>query len=376
MFSDPRILIETRAQDSMGTDSGEVGTTLAIVERQCSNAVPPSVRSLSDIALILLIADLFLQSEETSARHLGHEIPPELLSGYYTVLVQASNTSQELMLGDLALTCRYWARQIRPKILADLYVKNKSGVLKMRAALDLPKGFRLPHPLLLVGRLHIVCNDSIPSWIHRVCWLIQRVNSLRRSLMVVVHIDNFCNSPDPSAPAPRSLFYYLPRSCPAISEHFYRLVLTNTRFRQAGDMFRLVSQMTNLRCLKVAGVTWDLSSPRIPPPPLPTFLETIVVHEAKGVGRDGSQGIIPWFVDASVNFHPVRYASKKYDRVPSLLDPRRVDAPTIYPTHPTQSKYITDVLDVLTRTRTLSHRPVCDQRLGSRKVVVSKACFA
>lgn len=279
---------------------------------------------------------------------LGHHLPPELFEKVLEELADSytfQNRPKELyrIWGICALTCRYWAMQLRYRLLADAHLRNVNDLRRMCMICNLPPGFRLPNPLVYLRRLYLICEDSNPFWLHIVFGAIEAGQALRRNILVTVRLNNYCSAN--SSMAPRSLFYYLPVVSPSLYRQMWQLVLTRMHFRRASDMFHLVSQMPNLQCLRIADITWDPSSPRHPLPRVPAFLANIVVYETDKAGH-GGRGILPWVLAAVVDFPPYRYMAGCCDNLPLVLDPYKDTASPSPPTDRAQSEHIMDILSV------------------------------
>ncbi len=158
-------------------------------------------------------------------------------------------------MGQLALTCRYWAIKCQPAIFKWIELrsgKDLEGLLSLMAS-----------PLSCVAsyikklRLYQKVTQD-PPWLHLVA--LRLVPELALDWGTFLQLSNAADI--------RSIHDGLPRSYSSFSSHISHLYLSNVRFKSFADLLRLVDEMPSLQTLECCALTWpaSLDTPPVGPP--------------------------------------------------------------------------------------------------------------
>ncbi|PSS17138.1 hypothetical protein PHLCEN_2v3226 [Hermanssonia centrifuga] len=189
---------------------------------------------------------------------IGARIPQEVLRRILLFIQGGYHFAQKQKddVGQLALTCRYWASQCQPAIFKSIRLrsgKDLEGLLSLMASpLSRVAGYIKTLWLVQEGRWNV-------PWLHLVALRLVPKLSLDTEETIYLSIDR---SYEPAAI--RSIHDGLPRSYPSFSSHISLLYLSDARFNSFADLLHLVDEMPSLQHLYCVRVTWPMA-PDTPP---------------------------------------------------------------------------------------------------------------
>lgn len=252
------------------------------------------------------------------------------------------------VLGKLALTCRYWAKQVRYIILADLCLNSRDGVRRMKSVLNSPENFQLDHPTKLMRVLVIDCRDTDHFWVYDALQTLSTYPHFRQNAAVELTLDTYSSLGATNRDKLPSTFYYLPKPMPLLFRPVMRLQLLSVRFNTAEDFLKLIGEFYNVGYLDLGDVTWNENSPVANLPLFPSSLREICLRESDRYGM-GGLGALPWIIFAAASFADSRhrpYKTRQQEDLPWRLQHHPGEAIVLPPTEYRQPNHMIDVVRV------------------------------
>ncbi|PSR73150.1 hypothetical protein PHLCEN_2v11006 [Hermanssonia centrifuga] len=179
----------------------------------------------------------FASTPTTSALdRIGARLSEEVLARIL-FLIQGGHYSgkkEKHEVGQLALTCRYWATKCQPPIFEEIWLSSGKDVDQLLSLMASPLS-RVAGYIKWLG----LFQDEPPDapWLHLVP--LRLVPKLSR-LDTARPVDLFLST----TAAIRSIHNTLPRSYPSFSSHFSILYLENAHFNSFADLLHVVDEIS------------------------------------------------------------------------------------------------------------------------------------
>lgn len=209
------------------------------------------------------------------------------------------------ILAPCAITCKHWARRVRPRIVKYVQVRSAYAIARMKALLGAPPIPGLQPLTSLIEDISIIPTEGPALWIHNVALTLAAYPELSKRAYVRLVLPKSCPAPIANGTAVHSTFQHLPRFSPFICRAIHNLELQDIRFRQPNDFFRLLAEFRELRRLRVQDITWDDTSLHSfqSPHPLPRKLSSMII-ESSGSSQLGDRNILPWVLSSVASCTP------------------------------------------------------------------------
>ncbi len=189
---------------------------------------------------------------------IGARFPQELF-GRVLHFTHASDGKRTL--GQLALTCRYWATKCQPAIFEKIKLQSSKDLDELLVLMESP----LSRIASYIKRLQLFQEEPPkPPWIHLVALRLVPKLSLYTDTPMMLFLSKVAVSR-----GFRSIHDALPRVYPSFSSHILYLSLWNARFNSLADLFHLVDEIHPLRELNLRCLTWPTTAPDTQPVVLP-----------------------------------------------------------------------------------------------------------
>ncbi len=181
---------------------------------------------------------------------IGARFPQELLERVLCFVQRTAYwcTRESYDLGQLALTCRYWAVRCQSVIFETIALRSRKDLDQLISFLDSP----LSRVANYIKGLYLWQSGRPTSpWIHLIS--LQLVPKLFLHPYWSIQLDL-----DQSAASRRfrSIHDALPKVHPSFSSHFSSLYLSNICFLSFNDLVHLVDEVLSLRSLQCREVKW------------------------------------------------------------------------------------------------------------------------
>ncbi|PSR97718.1 hypothetical protein PHLCEN_2v4260 [Hermanssonia centrifuga] len=183
---------------------------------------------------------------------IGARLAQELL-GRILIFIDYSGTKEKRDVGQLALTCRYWATKCQPAIFKRIWLRSGKEVDELLSLMASPLSRVSSYIKTLVL---IQKQPSNAPWIHLVALRLVPKLSLDTEDPIDLSLSNVDGI--------RSIHDGLPRSYPSFSSHISQLHLKNAHFNSFADLLHLADEMPSLQNLECSGLTWP-TAPDTPP---------------------------------------------------------------------------------------------------------------
>lgn len=210
---------------------------------------------------------------------------------------------ERLFMFNCSLVCLQWANVCRKAALQRVIVRSAVQIRRLGALLDSPCSPRLIPLHKLIVLVSIRHSDPTP-WLHEVPRLWGDHSRYPRPGHVhEIKLSSYTTASTINRTFVRSLFYYLPRTIPAMAAMFETLHLGQVQCAVAADFFRMLEGLSNIRRVDVVDVTWNPSSPMPPSFHIPQFLTKYRLIDTDR-RRLGGKGSLPWFLSALLTYTP------------------------------------------------------------------------
>ncbi|PSR97716.1 hypothetical protein PHLCEN_2v4274 [Hermanssonia centrifuga] len=196
----------------------------------------------------------FSSAPTTSALdRIGARIPEEVLGRILLFICDIGRKARR-DLGQLALTCRYWASQCQPAIFRFIRLRSGQDLDELLALMASPLS-RVACSIKTLWLFEEPRRSNAP-WLHLVALRLVPKLSLHKIHLFLDHRSY--------QPAIRSIHDGLPRSHPSFSSHIATLTLHNARLKSLAALLHLVDEMPSLKTLDCEQLTWPMAPAVIP----------------------------------------------------------------------------------------------------------------
>lgn len=209
--------------------------------------------SFQPIMVCATAADLFPELVFRILSSIGHD--PDPARHFYPVPMNKQH------LGICSLVCRFWAQWCRPHIFYSITLRSAEDFEQLVQLMDTPSKV-LPSIRQCLVKLIVIRRGACDApYLHLIA---RHWEHLVDFEMLPVNSSSPLSSDSIADYAPHSMSVGLPRTLPGSMYPLYSITLSDLRFRNTGDVLKLIRNLYDLTKLECTKLRFDNVSPVLP----------------------------------------------------------------------------------------------------------------